>query len=147
MMLRIESLCLKAIKEDAASNYPDEGCGLLLGSDGPEKEIGRMVKEFFPTPNRWEDEEKRRRFSITASDFLAAEIKAQERGLEIIGIYHSHPDHKPIPSDYDLEKAWPFYSYLIVEVVKGQIGSMASWRLLGDRTKFTFEDLLVEPKP
>ncbi|HJY85923.1 MAG TPA: M67 family metallopeptidase, partial [Candidatus Acidoferrales bacterium] len=89
--------------------------------------------------NRREDS-PRNRFSITAEDFRGAEKAARERGLEVIGWYHSHPDHPALPSEYDREHAWPWYSYVIVSVVGREPQQMTCWRLADSRLRF-------EPEP
>jgi proteasome lid subunit RPN8/RPN11 len=137
-MLRIDPQCLAEIMEDAARSYPEEGCGLLLGRDLGED---RLAQRLFKVENQWEDGSKRRRFKITAEDFLAAETLAAELGLEVIGVYHSHPDHPPAPSAYDLGQAWPHYSYVIAGVEGGRPAGVASWRLAADRSEMAAEPL------
>ena len=79
----------------------------------------REVRDLFPLINR-RDDSPRNRFSITAEDFREAERAAREAGLEVVGWYHSHPDHPALPSEYDREHAWPWYSYVIVSVANGE---------------------------
>ncbi|MDR2489668.1 MAG: Mov34/MPN/PAD-1 family protein [Desulfovibrio sp.] len=68
--------------------------------------------------------------------------KGLKRGLEVLGYYHSHPDHPALPSAYDLEHAWPFYSYVIVSIVKGNAGEMLSRVLADDRSRFVPESFI-----
>ncbi len=125
------------IRSHAASTYPHECCGALLGVD---VDLAREVRDLFPLVNR-RDDAPRNRFSITADDFRAAEKAGRERGLEIVGWYHSHPDHPALPSEYDREHAWPWYSYVIASVSEGRPGEMRSWRLADDRTRFEAEEI------
>jgi proteasome lid subunit RPN8/RPN11 len=78
---------------------------------------------------------------VTPNDYRAAERRAGERGAELLGFYHSHPDHPAKPSQYDLDHAWPFFSYVIVSVRNGVSEDMTSWRLREDRSAFDREDL------
>jgi len=136
-MLLLSEEIAQGIRGYGAQDYPNETCGAMLGLD---REEGREVRELFPLANR-RDDSPRNRFSITAEDFRAAERKASERGLEVVGWYHSHPDHPARPSDYDREHAWPWYSYVIVSVAAGQPGDMTSWLLDDDRSRFLPEQI------
>jgi proteasome lid subunit RPN8/RPN11 len=98
----------REISMHGESAYPEEGAGLLLGAI---EEAGlRRVLRTLPLPNRWEDEARTRRYRIDPLDLLDAEERAEEDGLTILGIYHSHPDHPARPSGFDLEQALPFYT-------------------------------------
>ena len=123
-----------------ADSYPFEGCGLLLGhaDDG-----ANVVEVLFPVPNRWENEaEKPVRFRIGEKDMLQAEMTAANQGLDIVGIFHSHPDHPPDASARDLAWAsWPGYSYLITEIRQGGPGPSKSWQLLVNRIGFVEEKI------
>jgi proteasome lid subunit RPN8/RPN11 len=143
MTLKIRSSCLEAVRAEAEARYPDECCGLLLGLDDGEKGA-RLAKALSPADNLWEDDNRRRRFKITSEDFLLAEKLAEEKGLEVIGVYHSHPGHPPEPSDYDLSQAWPFYSYLIVGSGETRKLPPKSFRLAPDRSAFLPEELQIE---
>jgi proteasome lid subunit RPN8/RPN11 len=135
-MLVLKDELAQRIRAHGAESYPHECCGALLGTEGEEK---REVLEVFALVNRREDS-PRNRFSIAAEDFRAAEKAARERGLEVIGWYHSHPDHPALPSEYDREHAWPWYSYVIVSVVGREPQQMTCWRLADNRLRF-------EPEP
>jgi proteasome lid subunit RPN8/RPN11 len=127
----------KAIREHGAKDYPNETCGAMLGRDG---EGEREVRALFPLVNR-RDDSPRNRFSVTAEDVRGAERAAAQQGLELIGWYHSHPDHPARPSDFDREHAWPWYSYVIVSVAAGQPQDLTSWRLADDRSHFLPEEV------
>ncbi len=103
----------------------------------------REVADLYPLVNR-RDDSPRNRFSVTAKDVCAAEKAAREKGLQIVGWYHSHPDHPARPSEYDREHAWPWYSYVIVSVANRQPKELTSWRLRDDRTVFEPEEMAVK---
>jgi proteasome lid subunit RPN8/RPN11 len=124
-----------AIRAHGASTFPHECCGALLGRDG-------AAQEAFALPNTT-DEGPRRRFLVRPDDYRVAEKRARERGLDLIGFYHSHPDHPAVPSQYDLDHAWPSFSYVIVSVMAGEPGDLRSWRLNDDRSRFDEESLQV----
>lgn len=127
------------VRSHGETTYPHECCGAILGSDG---DAAREVRDLYPLVNR-RDDSPRNRFSITAQDFREAERAAQAAGLDVIGWYHSHPDHPALPSEYDREHAWPWYSYVIVSVANGEAQAMASWRLSDDRMRFTPEKIVA----
>jgi proteasome lid subunit RPN8/RPN11 len=132
------------IAQHGVETYPHECCGALLGhdSDGVNPVSRREVLDLHPLVNR-RDDSPRNRFSVTAEDVRDAEKAAAEQGLEIIGWYHSHPDHPARPSAYDREHAWPWYSYVIVSVNGGVAQDMTSWRLNDDRQEFSPEAIEV----
>jgi proteasome lid subunit RPN8/RPN11 len=142
-MLIVNSEIAESIRGYGARDYPNETCGAMLGLDGAE---GREVRALFPLTNRREDS-PRNRFSITGDDFRAAEHAAKKQGLELVGWYHSHPDHPARPSEYDREHAWPWYSYVIVSVAAGEPREMTSWQLSDDRSVFQPEEIAWAAPP
>ena len=136
MILLAENLA-EQIRAHGARDYPHECCGALLGIDGAAR---REVRGLLPLSNGREDS-PRNRFSISAEDVRVAERVAEERGLGLIGWYHSHPDHPARPSDFDRDHAWPWYSYIIVRVAGGTAEEMTSWRLTDDRTHYDPEEI------
>ena len=123
----------EAIRAHGVEAYPNECCGALLGHDG-------VAIHAYPMPNTTE-EGPRRRFLVRPQDYREAERRASELGLDLLGFYHSHPDHPSRPSQYDLDHAWPFFSYVILSVHAGVSQDMTSWRLQDDRAAFTEETL------
>jgi proteasome lid subunit RPN8/RPN11 len=122
-----------AIAAHGRETYPNECCGALIGRDG-------QVSEVVPLPNTTE-EGPRRRFLVRPVDYRAAEAHAKQREADLLGFYHSHPDHPAQPSQYDLDHAWPFFSYVIVSVRAGDAGELRSWRLREDRSQFDEEEV------
>jgi proteasome lid subunit RPN8/RPN11 len=139
--LRITNGAIDAIRRHAAETYPDECCGALIGRGEPDaKPVSRSVQSVLPLANTT-PEGTRRRFLVRPSDYRQAEAHARAEGAELIGFYHSHPDHPARPSQYDLDHAWPNLSYVIVAVDRGRPGAVASWRLRDDRAAFDEEGL------
>lgn len=131
---------LDLIHRHGEKAYPDEGAGLLLGkSNGSRK----RVEDILVMDNAREKPARRRRYLVTAEDYMRGEDEAARRGLEVLGVFHSHPDHPNRPSQFDLEWAMPWFSYLITGVDAGQALSSRSWRLSEDRSVFEEEKLLV----
>ena len=133
MALMLKTPVTDAIRRHGAETYPDECCGALIGRDG-------VVTTTFALPNTTE-EGPRRRFLVRPQDYRQAEAQASAAGGDLLGFYHSHPDHPARPSQYDLDHAWPFFSYIIVSVQQGEPRDMTSWRLREDRSAFDQEDL------
>jgi proteasome lid subunit RPN8/RPN11 len=126
----------EAIRQHGAETYPHECCGALYGANG-------SVTDILALPNVT-DEGPRRRFRISDKDYMKTERRASELGAELLGFYHSHPDHPARPSQYDLDHAFPTFSYIIVSVREGKPEDMTSWRLRDDRSAFDPEDLAVD---
>jgi proteasome lid subunit RPN8/RPN11 len=117
-----------AIRIHGQETYPHECCGALIGRDG-------FVSAIVALPNTT-DEGPRRRFMVRPSDYQLAERRATELGGELLGFYHSHPDHPARPSQYDLDHAWPTFAYIIVAVADGAATDMTVWYLQEDRSRF-----------
>ncbi len=139
--IHISQTLLDDIHAYGENAYPEEGAGLLLGrSDGDL----RVVTAILTLPNAREESARHNRYLITALDMLHGEREAMKRGLDIIGVFHSHPDHPNHPSTFDREWAMPWFSYLITSVQNGKAVGTRSWRLADDRSKFEEEELKVE---
>lgn len=132
-MLHINSSIENLLAQDALRTFPDECCGFLLGK---EKDNERTLEEIIVVNNAKEGD-KRRRFEITAVDYLKAEQYADEKQLTLLGVYHSHPNHPSIPSEHDRIVAQPYFSYVIIAVRENEIVSIQSWRL---NDAFQFEE-------
>ena len=139
-MLRLKTKHTEIVHSHLCRAYPEEGCGVLLGRETHgDREIERVIG----FENVREDS-RNNRYLIAPEQFLAAEREARKDGLDVIGFFHSHPDHPSRPSTFDLEHAWPFYSYLIVSVERGKVLDAHSWRLTEDRSRFEPEDLMLD---
>ena len=141
-MLKLSGKIETEIRKAGAEAYPNECCGILFGSEDGDEQV---VKSLRPIENARESGEQYHRFLITAEDMMQAEIAARKLGLEIVGFYHSHPDHPAEPSEYDRDHALPFYHYIILRVAKGRPELMTSWRLRLSREAFDREELEIEP--
>lgn len=130
-----------AVRRHAEEGYPNEICGLLIGERaGGEK----VVREVVPVENSWEQlDEQRRRFLISPDVLRREERRLRGTGREILGFYHSHPDHEARPSETDREFAWPSYSYVIQSVGEGRGAAVASWILRDDRSGYDEETIAV----
>jgi proteasome lid subunit RPN8/RPN11 len=153
MAIQLKNKQLDGIRSHGAREYPNECCGMLLGrADGSAKEVTEVVplrnlrhdssraQELLPLEDPGRESEKNR-FLIDPLEQLRVEREARERGLDVLGYYHSHPDHPARPSNYDRDHAWPWYSYLIVSIERGEAADMTSWVLSEDRTHFDPEPL------
>mgnify|MGYP001772941914 CR=1 FL=1 len=141
-MIHLTEEIISEIKSHGEKTYPEECCGILLGKFEIDK---KFVFEILKIENSRETE-RERRFLITPQDYIKAERYAREKGFDIVGIYHSHPDHPAKPSDYDREHALPFLSYIIVSVENGITKEINSWVLSEDRVKFEFEEIKIKNK-
>jgi len=137
-MIYISKEIKNLISTEGEKAYPNECCGVIYGRyDDCKKAVS-----IEPIINSSENAEQYHRFLITPEALLKAELKARERKLDIIGFYHSHPDHPAAPSEYDKEHALPFYSYGIVSVIKGRAEDFTSWELSDDRENFNSEEVI-----
>ena len=135
--MKLSKRLLHQIHQHLESGYPNEACGVLLGKDG-------VVTEIVSADNERTDS-ARNRYLIDPLAYMKIERGADKRGLEVLGIYHSHPDVAAWPSQFDLDHAWPNFSYLIVSVVKGKAVESNSWRLRDDRSAFDLEEVELLP--
>jgi proteasome lid subunit RPN8/RPN11 len=141
MSVRIAARLIDEIRAHAERHYPEEGAGLLLGSlEGDE----RTVRSVLPLDNSFEPPERGRRYQIDPSDMLKAEQLADQRGMSVVGVFHSHPDHPPTPSRFDEQWAVPWYSYLITTVHQGTAGKTRAWRMDSDQQHMVEETLAIE---
>jgi len=142
--VKISKELLERIRAHGKRAYAEECCGVLLGKvSGSDK----AVEDILEIENERQDE-RQRRFLITPEAYVNADKEARRRGLEILGFYHSHPDHPARPSQYDLEHAWAWFSYLITRVEKGEPKETTSWVLRENRSTFDEEEIeeLIQTK-
>jgi len=138
-MIRVFEQHLDEISRHGERDYPHECCGLLLGrfaGDG-----GKHLVETYPISNAREEAARHHRSLILPEELMRGERYAREKGLDVLGNYHSHPDHPAVPSQYDLEHAWPTWSYIIVSVRAGESADLRSWEMQPDRSRFDEEEI------
>ena len=129
----------RQIEAKGSAAYPNECCGILVGRDVDGR---RLVERLVEGRNVFEADEQYHRFSIDPRQQMKAERDAEAEGKVELGFYHSHPDHPARPSEYDREHAWPFYSYVIVAIAKGEPADMTSWVLDAEISRFTQQDVV-----
>lgn len=137
MTVRLSPALVEEIRVEAERAYPAECCGVLAGHAGEVKEVLRLV----PATNRRTDDPHR--YLISPDDLRSVETRLRSSGEDILGCYHSHPDHPAAPSVVDTEQAWPWYSYIIVRVDQGRAAELTSWVLDDDRSTMHQESLDV----
>jgi len=120
----IKETAISVIYQDGKDTFPNECCGFLYGTETAD----RVIEEAVPVINNKEGDQ-RRRFEISPFDYMKAEQYALKNNLTLLGVYHSHPNHPAIASEHDLAKAMPYFSYVIVSVMQGEIDDIKSWRL------------------
>jgi proteasome lid subunit RPN8/RPN11 len=143
-MLEIGAALLEEIHQHGQAAYPEEGAGMLLGSAEGER---KRVRALLPFTNAREDSARLNRYLLTPEDYLHGEREAALQGLDLIGVFHSHPDHPNHPSAFDLEWAMPWFSYLITSVQGGGSTESRSWQLSDDRSQFVEEEIVLVPEP
>ncbi len=138
-MLTIPNDVLKQIQAHGEQAYPNEGVGLLLGTLNGADRTATAILEL---ANSWPAEEQFHRYQVDGAAMLQAELAAGRRGLDILGFFHSHPDHPAEASSTDRDWAtWPGYSYVITTIAHGRATVTRSWQLREDRSAFDEEAL------
>jgi len=132
----------RTIRAHGCAAFPNECCGFLLGRDEPD---ARRILDLAEAPNDREAAEQYHRFSISPRQFMQATREARRRQMDVVGFYHSHPDAPARPSQYDLDHAWPVYSYVIVSVEAGEAKRMTSWVMRDDRSQFDEQAIVHRP--
>jgi proteasome lid subunit RPN8/RPN11 len=131
---------LEAIGRHGEATFPEECCGFLIGRTRAENGGTTVVERLLPVENERADS-RHNRYVIQPETVLAAHKEARVVGADVVGYYHSHPDHPSRPSDFDREHAWPGLSYLIVSVQQGRAADSRCWRLADDRDRFDEETI------
>ena len=139
-MLVLPNPLIEQMNAHVEKAYPEEGAGFLIGKPGE-------VREILTLSNSREDGARHNRFLFTPEDYLQAEMKAEGLGLDLIGVFHSHPDCPNVPSEYDREWAQPFFSYIITRVDQGKAVNSRSWKLVEDRSRYEEEEIEIVDIP
>jgi len=138
-MMRIPGRLLEKIFDHVRSSYPEEGCGVLIGKvDGEERSVVKVRSTRNTHPDR------RNRYTIDPVTIFHAERGAESEGLELIGVFHSHPDRPVEPSGHDRDGAWGSLTFMIIAVSKGVVGEARAWRSSGDERGFVEEPIRVD---
>jgi proteasome lid subunit RPN8/RPN11 len=140
MKLQISEELISKIHIHGEEAYPEEGAGFLLGR---EENGVRQVVEILPSTNSREDAARHNRYLLTPQDMLTGENEAMRKGLDVVGVFHSHPDHPNRPSEFDREWAMPWFSYIITSIKDGVRAGSRSWRLADDRDSFYEEKIQI----
>lgn len=140
MHLEIPFNLLAEIHAHGESAYPEEGAGLILGRLEGE---AKVAIDILKLANVREASARHNRYLLTPEDYLRGEQAAASRGLDVLGVFHSHPDHPNRPSEFDREWAWPWFSYLITSVQEGRAVESRSWLLAEDRSGFIEETIKI----
>jgi proteasome lid subunit RPN8/RPN11 len=140
MTLDISPSTLKEIHTHGESAYPEEGAGLLLGelNNG-----SKRVTQILSLTNTREESARHNRYLLEPEDYAHGEEEAERLGLEVLGVFHSHPDHPNVPSEFDRNWAWPWFSYLSTSVRPPMAMESRSWRLTEDRSRFVEERVVL----
>lgn len=138
MPVTIPTSEMSIITNHAKTTYPEECCGFLLGVDGQIRKIQRVC-----ATQNMNQESREKRYNIHPKELIRADEEARKSNMNLIGIYHSHPDAPAQPSKFDLDHAWPWYTYLVLSVQRGEPKDVAAWLLSEDRSSFDQDDLSV----
>lgn len=122
-MIRVERQPWNEMVAHARATYPDECCGAMLGAIENGLKIVRLA---LPLRNAYEGE-RRARYELHPEDLLRADREARARGMDLIGIYHSHPDCGAYFSETDLRNSCPWYSFVVLSIQRGEFDHANSW--------------------
>lgn len=140
MTVFISPAALSQLQQHGEAAYPEEGAGLILGLDTGGK---KLVTKLIMLDNSREDGARHNRYQLSPEDYLQAESEAARLGVEVLGVFHSHPDHPNHPSEFDRENALPAFTYIITSVQAGKAAGSRSWYLKEDRSSFEEEPIEI----
>lgn len=126
MALKIDKEVESIIRTHANRAYPEECCGALFGKLESDE---RIIIDYMELDNADDETQRNRNFEISSEDYMRAEKHADENGMVMAGVYHSHPDNPAVPSEKDLRKAMPVFSYVIISIKRGEQGELRAWKL------------------
>ena len=140
MKITVSSKAWETMKQDAEARFPYECCGFFYGNSGDEKTVSDVL-----VIQNTKAGDQRRRFEISPEDYMQGEKYAIQNGLDLLGVYHSHPNHPARPSEHDRVSAVPVFSYIIISVMEGFSDEVTSWQL-NDKATFEKEELIINSK-
>ena len=140
MTLFISPATLSQLQQHGEASYPEEGAGLILGLDTGGR---KLVTKLIMLDNTREAGARHNRYQLKPEDYLLAETEAAKLGVDVLGVFHSHPDHPDQPSEFDRENALPAFAYIITSVNGGKAAGSRSWRLSENRTGFEEEPIEI----
>lgn len=133
MRLHLSPEIMSLIESHGQDHYPEEAAGLILGRvEGAD----RVACEILTMENTFDESQRATRYQIDPRAMIEAEREADSRGLELLGVFHSHPDHPARPSEFDREMALPWFIYLITRIQTGEAQESRGWQLVEDRGHF-----------
>jgi proteasome lid subunit RPN8/RPN11 len=138
-MIEMPRTVVRAIEDHAREAFPEECCGSLLGFAS---ELRRVIEARRAKNTAVED--RARRYVIDPLELLHTDEDARAKHLDLIGIYHSHPGHPAVPSEFDRSRAASWYSYVILSIQDGQPGELTSWRYDESTRRFMPEEIRIE---
>ena len=141
-MISLSKEHMAEIEAHGERDYPYECGGMLIGQFA--EDGSKTVAETYPLENAREEKDRHNRILILPKDLLKVERYAREKKMDVVGYYHSHPEDRAVPSQYDLDHALPVWSYIIVSVLKGKAEDLRSWEMENDRSKFNEEKIIRE---
>ena len=137
--LHLPQSARRELEDIVYAGYPSETCGLLVGQQlNDHVQVSHVVQAQNLNKERAHD-----RYEVAPQDFIAADAAAHKAGLEVVGVWHSHPNHPAQPSEVDRESAWEGWSYLILAVKEDGVHDLRSWRLISEH----FVEEPIEPCP
>ena len=138
MTIEMPRAIVRSIEDHARDAYPEEGCGFLLGRmSEPRRAVESRRARNIAT------EDRSRRYTIDPLELLRADDDARKKRLDLIGIYHSHPDHPAAPSEYDRSRAAGWLSYVIVSVVDREPKEVTAWQFDETTRRFRPEAIVI----
>jgi proteasome lid subunit RPN8/RPN11 len=137
-MIEIPKTVVRMMEAHGREAFPEEGCGFLIGS----AEGSRQVVEMRRAKNV-AAQDRRRRYRIDPLELLHADNDARKEGLDLIGIYHSHPNHPAAPSEYDRSHAASWYTYVILSVQEREPRELTAWRFVDPERRFEPEEIRI----
>lgn len=140
MAIKISQALQQQIFQQMEGTFPNEGGGFLFGSKQGDDTV---IEDVIQIENIFETEEQYHRYAMTPQNWMNMEDEAEERGLLLVGYYHSHPNHPAIPSEFDRVHALPQFVYIITSVLDGKSAKQLAWLLSEDRSEFNKLDLII----